>query len=237
MNPGIDADALRENLARVRQNIVDAAARSGRDAGQVTLVAVSKTFPAEALQVLYDEGVRDFGESYVQEWLEKKIHLPDDIRWHLIGHLQSNKCKMLGDDVHMIHAVDRSSLMKELNKHSKAARMVLLQVRLGGEETKSGVDPAGLLDLLERATSRDRLCVYGLMTIPPPADSEGQARAYFRQLGELREECVAWLQKRRLLEQHPMMHLSMGMSADYEVAVEEGASLVRVGSSLFGRRR
>ncbi len=237
MNTYPDADALRANLARVRQDIADAAARSGRDAGQVTLVAVSKTFPAEALQVLYDEGVRDFGESYVQEWLEKKAALPDDIRWHLIGRLQSNKAKMLGDDVHMIHAVDRTSLLKELDKHSPRSRVVLLQVRLGGEETKSGVDPEGLLDLLERATSRDRLAVHGLMTIPPPAEGDAQARAYFRQLSELREECVTWLQKRRLLEQHPMMHLSMGMSSDYEVAVEEGASLVRVGSRLFGRRQ
>jgi hypothetical protein len=232
-----DADAMRANLARVRKDIADAAARAGRGADEVTLVAVSKTFPADALRVLYDEGVRDFGESYVQEWLEKKDALPDDIRWHLIGHLQSNKAKMLGDDVHMIHAVDRSSLMKSLNKHSEAPRVVLLQVRLGGEETKSGVDPGGLLDLLERATSRERLAVHGLMTIPPPAESDDEARAYFRRLSELREECAAWLDARDLLGRHPMTHLSMGMSADYAVAVEEGASLVRVGSSLFGRRR
>ncbi len=236
MNAAVDAASIRENLATVQSGIQGALARAGRDPAEVTLIAVSKTFPVEAMQVLYDEGVRDFGESYVQEWLDKRDRLPDDIRWHLIGGLQSNKCKMLGEDVAMIHAVDRKSLIKELQKHSVAVRSVLLQVRLGGEASKSGVDPDGLLGLLEATTQRDRMCVEGLMAIPPPTEDEEQARAYFHELSELRWRCVEWLQKDRMLDQHPMWHLSMGMSSDYEVAVEEGATLVRVGSALFGSR-
>lgn len=232
----VRAEELRANLERVQQRIHDACERAGRDPDEVTLVAVSKTFPVEDLVVLYEEGVRDFGESYVQEWRDKAPRMPEDVRWHFIGHLQSNKAKYIVDRVHMVHSVDRKSVIKELNRRAEGPVDVLLQVNVAGDEDKSGVDPAATLRLLEQATSRERLRVRGLMTLPPYATVPEDNREHFARLRGLRERALAWVEGQGLGEVASLEHLSMGMTNDFEVAVEEGATLVRVGSGIFGAR-
>jgi pyridoxal phosphate enzyme (YggS family) len=233
------AATLANNYNAVRERVDKACARVGRDPEEVTLVAVSKTWPASDLQALYDHGVRHFGESYAQEWEEKAPQLPDDVAWHFIGHLQSNKARVIAGHTHLVHSVDRNSLIKELSKRSGqegATSRVLLQVNVGEDENKSGVDTEEVFGLLEKATNREHLVVCGLMTIPPFEDDPEVNRENFRQLAALLEPCRAWLDERGLLEKHPFEEISMGMSGDFEIAIEEGATLVRVGSAIFGSR-
>lgn len=227
---------LRLRLENIRERVELACERAGRDRDEVTLLAISKTFPAEVMRVLYDEGVRDFGESYVQEWQDKFEQLPEDVRWHFVGHLQSNKAKHLADRVHMIHSIDRKSVIKKLNRRADDPVRVLLQVNVAGDEAKSGVAPEGLERLLEMATARPALRVWGLMTLPPYADDPEDNRTHFAKLAQLRERAHAWLVRKGLDEEHPCADLSMGMTHDFEVAIEQGATLVRVGSGLFGPR-
>lgn len=240
-------DALAARYTEIRARIDRACARAGRDPSEVTLVAVSKTFAAPHLRALYDLGVRDFGESYVQEWQEKAPLLPADIRWHFIGHLQSNKVKALlpgdgasGEDarhVSVIHAVDRASVMREIARRaSVAATPVFLQVNVGGEASKSGVAAESVEGLLGEAIVTHGLHVVGLMTIPPPVADPQDARGHFAELRALLEGCCnPWL-ARHAPAHPPLTALSMGMSHDFEVAIEEGATHVRVGSALFGDR-
>lgn len=240
------SEAAREALAarytEIRARVDAACARVGRSPSEVTLVAVSKTFSAPHLQALYDLGVRDFGESYVQEWQEKAPLLPADLRWHFIGHLQSNKVKQLladgGEDVRqvaVIHAVDRGSLMREIARRSDAPVPVFLQVNVGGEASKSGVASSEVEGLLREAVIKHSLRVIGLMTIPPPVADPEDARPFFAELVALRERCNSWLAEHA--PEHPALDaLSMGMSHDFEVAIEEGATHVRVGSAIFGAR-
>lgn len=188
------------------------------------------------LQHVYDLGVRDFGESYVQEWSVKRGLLPDDIRWHFIGHLQSNKVKYFEQYIHLVHSVDRSSVIKALRKHGVEEQPVMLQFNVAGEAQKSGASPDQLEDLLERVTQTPHLILQGLMTVPPYEDDVELSRPHFVALRELRDRAMAWLDARDLLTRHPCTHLSMGMSGDFEVAIEEGATLVRVGSAIFGKR-
>ncbi len=233
-----DADAIRARYADVQERIEAACARSGRAREDVTLIAVSKTWPPAAIQVLYDAGVRHFGENYVQEWQEKVEALPEDIRWHFVGHLQSNKAKYIVNDVAVVHSVDRKSVIKKLNRRADDPVDVLLQVNVAGDDNKSGVAPDEVLRLLEMATARDDLRVRGLMTLPPYADTPEDNRGYFKRLRELLEPCQQWLKERDGMQRHlPCDQLSMGMSNDFEVAIEEGATMIRVGSALFGPRQ
>lgn len=231
-----DVSRLRERLETVESTIEAACERSGRNPDDVTLVAVAKTHPVAAIRRLHDLGVRHFGASYVQEWEEKAPELPDEIVWHFVGHLQSNKAKYIADRVAMVHSIDRRSVMKELNKRSDEPADVLLQVNIAGEDSKSGVVPDELEDLLEMTLDYPNLRIRGLMTLPPHPDDPEDNREFFREMSELFDRSKAWLENSDERDASIFEHLSMGMTNDYAVAVEEGATLVRIGTALFGPR-
>jgi len=216
---------LRSRLEQVQSRIAAAAARVGRSPAEITLVAVTKVFPAPAIQESYELGVRDFGENYLQEFEGK---FPDvrhlaGARFHLIGHLQSNKAKRATELFHTIQTVDTEKLARRLDVAGKTLD-VMLEVKLSPEEAKAGVDPVGLPALIAVVNSCANLRLLGLMTMPPWSEDAEQSRPYFRRLRELGES-------------HGLAQLSMGMSHDLEVAIEEGATHVRVGTALFGRRK
>lgn len=199
-----------------------------------TLVAVSKIKPVSDIKALYDLGQRDFGENYVQELVEKQSQLPADIRWHFIGHLQSNKVKYIAPFVHLIHGVDSFSLLKEINKQGiKNSRVIdcLLQVHVAQEATKFGLNETELTEILEQAASLENVSVKGLMGMASFSDNESLVRNEFRKLKEL----FGQLNKSGGSNINPRI-LSMGMSGDYKIAIEEGSTMVRVGSLLFGAR-
>ena len=229
-------ETMCERLDGVERRIEAACERSGRDREEVTLCAVSKTHPVAAIRRLYDEGVRDFGASYVQEWQQKAPELPDDIRWHFVGHLQSNKAKYIVDRVAMVHSVDRRSVMKQLNRRAEHPVDVLLQINIAEQDSKSGVAPGELADLLEMTLDYPNLKVRGLMTLPPHVEEPEQNRRRFRRMGELFEEASQWLEETEQRDASIFEHLSMGMTNDFEVAIEEGATIVRLGTALFGPR-
>jgi len=212
------------NLAAVRIRIARAAQRAGRDPGTVHLIAVSKTKPAALVRAALAAGATDFGENYVQEAVAKRAEVGAGGRWHLIGHLQRNKAARAVETFDCIQTVDSAALGTALARHAAEQQRtihVLVEVRLGGEATKSGVDPEALPALLAEL-QLPALVVDGLMTVPPPGDPEA-ARPHFRTL-------------RALGERAGLRELSMGMSDDFEVAIEEGATMVRVGRAIFGAR-
>jgi pyridoxal phosphate enzyme (YggS family) len=211
-----------------------AAERAGRNPGSVRLVAVSKTQPAEAVAAALEAGQGLFGENYVQEFLEKARQVPAGVEWHFIGSLQSNKAKYLAGLTTLIHSVDRISLAREIDRQwEKAGKIcdILLQVNISGEETKSGTTAAGLIELAREAAALPHLRIRGLMTMPPFYDEPERARPFFREL-----KCLAGVIAEEKIPGISMDELSMGMSGDFEVAIEEGATLVRVGSAIFGER-
>ncbi len=224
-----------ENIARVRERIAAACARAGRRAEDVRLIAISKTFPAECIRQAYEAGLRDFGENRVQEAAAKRPALADlNATWHLVGHLQSNKAKLARELFQWIHSVDSLRLGEKLDKAAapRGRKLpVLIEVNLGGEASKTGVEPSVVIALAEALSRLDTLEVRGLMAIPPFLDEPEMVRPYFRRLRELREEIGD-----RDLPNVSMQELSMGMSHDFEVAVEEGATMVRVGTAIFGPR-
>lgn len=200
-----------------------------------TLVAVSKTKPAADIQALYDLGQRDFGENYVQELADKQTVLPADIRWHFIGHLQTNKVKYIAPFVHLVHGVDSAKLLKEINK--QAGRLgrkidVLLQVHIAREETKFGMDETELAAALQEAEQLPHVCVRGLMGMASFSDDTAVVRNEFRLLHSLFEKY-----RRPAAGGCEWSVLSMGMSGDYTIAVAEGSTMVRIGSLLFGERQ
>jgi pyridoxal phosphate enzyme (YggS family) len=221
------------NLAEIRERIAQSAARVGRAADDITLVAVSKTFPPEAIRSAYELGVRHFGENRVQEWESKREAVADlDATWHLIGHLQSNKARRAASLFDRVDSVDSVALAQKLDAAaaSEVKRLkVLIEVHLGGEETKSGVLEANLPALAENIAQLQHLELLGLMAIPPYFDESERVRPYFRSLRELRDRVGTQLGM-------PLDVLSMGMSHDFEIAIEEGATEIRVGTALFGER-
>ncbi|HTV60181.1 MAG TPA: YggS family pyridoxal phosphate-dependent enzyme [Verrucomicrobiae bacterium] len=225
---------LRHNLESVRARIEKSAAKSGRRAEDITMVAISKTFPAEAIRAAYELGVRHFGENRVQEWDDKRGTLSDlDGVWHLVGHLQSNKARRAAYLFHRIDSVDDLSLAKRLDSAAAAeAKLlpVLIEVHLGGEETKSGVSAEDLPRVAESLAPFAHIDLIGLMTVPPFFDDPGRVRPYFAQLRALRDDISVRIGR-------PLPVLSMGMSHDFEIAIEEGATEIRVGSALFGARK
>jgi pyridoxal phosphate enzyme (YggS family) len=230
----IDATAVRARLADVRARIARAADRAGRDPSSIRLIAVSKTFPAEYVRAAAEAGQIDFGENKVQEALGKMDQTSDlAVRWHLIGHLQSNKAKRAAR-FDLIHSIDGAGLLQKLDEAADGAGRqldLLVQVDLAGEATKHGAREDELTAIFEAArTARSCRCV-GLMILPPAADDPDAARPYFRALRETREKLLA-----RGVDASMLQELSMGMSHDFEVAVEEGATLVRVGTAIFGGR-
>ncbi len=228
---------ISSNLAKVRERIRAAARRAGRAPEDVTLMAVSKTFPASAIRTAYDAGQRLFGENRVQEFAEKVESLRDlAIEMHLIGHLQSNKAKKAAELFPAIDSVDSLKLAEKL--HDAAAAVgrrlsVLIEINVGGEQAKSGTAPGSpeLEEILRAAPRLETLWFRGLMTIPPFTDDPEGARPYFRRLRELRSQIAA-----RKLPSLGMDVLSMGMSHDFEVAIEEGSTCVRLGTAIFGER-
>ena len=229
----MEPDEIAANLEKVRATIAEAERKTGRAAGSVELVAVTKTHSAEVVQLAVDAGQLLFGENRVQEAKAKIPELPSKLRWHLIGHLQSNKARLALTLFELIHGVDSIDLLQHLNRVAEDVGVfprVLLQVNVAGESSKFGFPPQKLLSEVESIVQIDRLQIEGLMTIPPLAPSSEQSRKYFVQLRELRDRLEREFK-------FPLPHLSMGMTADYGVAVEEGATLVRVGTAIFGERR
>lgn len=199
---------------------------------KATLIAVSKTKPVEDIQALYDLGQRDFGENYVQELVDKQAQLPQDIRWHFIGHLQSNKVKYIAPFVHLIHGVDSFNLLKEINKQAaKHNRIIdcLLQLHIAQEETKFGLDENELKEVIEKSAGLTHVQVKGLMGMASFSDDTNQIRKEFQQLKSI-------FDSQPQTSNFKPQTLSMGMSSDYAIAIEEGSNMVRIGSLLFGER-
>ena len=221
-------------LADVRRRLADAADRAGRPAGDIRLIAVSKTFPVDAVRAAAEAGQEDFGENRVQEALQKLHETADlQIRWHLIGHLQSNKVKK-ATDFGWIHSIDSLRVLEGLDRAALDAGRrptVLVQADLAGELTKFGAPPSELIALVEAAARCQAVRLAGLMILPPFAENPEDARPYFRRLRELRDDLAA-----RGIDRTKLQELSMGMSHDFEVAIEEGATMVRVGTAIFGQR-
>lgn len=225
---------LKDNLKQVEDNIAKACARAGRDRSEVTLIAVSKTKPVEMLQEIYDEGVRTFGENKVQEICEKYEQLPSDIEWHMIGHLQRNKVKQVIDKAALIHSVDSYRLAQEISVQAQKKNIcmpILVEVNIAQEESKFGISAEDTIQLVEEIAALPNLEIKGLMTIAPFVTDPEENRTYFRQIKQLSVDI-----KNKNIDNVSMDVLSMGMTGDYEVAIEEGATMVRVGTGIFGAR-
>ncbi len=225
---------LKENLQKVEENIEAACKRAGRDRSEVTLIAVSKTKPVDMLQEVYDTGIREFGENKVQEMMDKYEVLPKDIQWHMIGHLQRNKVKYLMGKAALIHSVDSLRLAEEISAQSVKHDVItdiLIEVNIAGEESKFGTSKEEAMALVEAAAKLPNIHICGLMTIAPYVDNPEDNRKYFRGIRELSVDI-----KEKNIDNVDMRILSMGMSGDYEVAIEEGATMVRVGTGIFGAR-
>ena len=216
---------LAQRIEDVRNRIGEAAVRSNRDPREITLLAVTKKFPATVIRDAYDLGVREFGENYVQEFEGKAKEVADlaGARFHLIGHLQSNKTRKAAELFQVVQTVDSAKLARRLDGEGKPLE-VMIEVKLSHEEAKAGADPESLGDLVAAVRGCSNLKLVGLMTMPPWTDDAEPSRPYFRRL-------------RELAERHGLRGLSMGMSHDFEVAIEEGSTCVRVGTALFGPRR
>jgi len=217
-------DSLEARLAMVRDRIRRAADRARRDAARVLVLAVTKVFPASVIQEAYALGLRDFGENYVQEFEGKSAEVSGlaGARFHLIGHLQSNKSRRAAELFQVVQTVDSAKLARRLNE-AAASLDVMLEVKLAEEDAKSGADPSELPELIAEVRECRNLRLRGLMTMPPWSDDPEASRPYFRRL-------------RELAELHGLQELSMGMSHDLETAIEEGATCVRIGTALFGKR-
>lgn len=224
-------DKIINNLNDVRYRIEQACVRSGRTPGDVLLVAVSKTVDIDAVRIAHEAGINDFGENRVQE-LNRKFEALPDLKWHMIGRLQTNKVKDVVGQVELIHSLDRWKLAEELNKRAKILDInvsALLQVNIAGEEQKAGVAPSDVDAFLDSVGSLPNLKIEGFMTMAPFAeDNIESVRPVFRELYKLSQEL-----KRREYYNVSLKYLSMGMSQDYEVAIEEGANIVRVGTAIF----
>lgn len=225
---------LKENLASVEERIAAACERAGRKRQEVTLVAVSKTKPVEMLQEIYEEGIRDFGENKPQEIKDKHPQLSGDIRWHMIGHLQRNKIKYIIDKVCMIHSIDSQRLAEAVSEEAVKHGIVmpvLVEVNVAGEASKYGIMPGETEDFVRQISVLPGIRIEGLMTIAPFTENAEDNRQYFRSLKKLYVDI-----KEKNIDNVNMCNLSMGMTGDYEVAIEEGATMVRVGTGIFGER-
>ena len=225
---------LKENLANVEKNIEQACKNAGRSRDEVTLIAVSKTKPVEMLQEIYDENIRDFGENKVQELCSKMEQLPSDIRWHMIGHLQRNKVKYIVGKVELIHSVDTYRLAEEINIQAKKQNVIvpiLVEVNIAHEESKFGISAEDAILLVEEISKLENIRIKGLMTIAPYVENPEDNRLYFRKIKQLSVDITT-----KNIDNVFMEILSMGMTGDYMVAIEEGATMVRVGTGIFGER-
>lgn len=225
---------IKENLQSVQDNIKEICRKCGRNPDDVTLIAVSKTKPNEMLMEAYDSGIREFGENYVQELSDKIETLPDDINWHMIGHLQRNKVKYIVGKVAMIHSVDSLRLAEAIDNESSKKGVktdILVEVNVANEENKFGVTLEEAEDFIRQLSHFDNIVVRGLMTSAPLVDNPEKNRVFFRQLRQLLVDINA-----KNIDNIHMDVLSMGMTNDYNIAIEEGATHVRVGTAIFGAR-
>lgn len=225
---------ITENLLNLEEQIVQTCKRSGRAREEITLIAVSKTKPIEMLKEAYQTGIRNFGENKVQELCEKYEQLPKDIHWHLIGHLQRNKVKYIVDKAACIHSLDSIRLAEEIQKEAVKKNVivpVLIQVNIAQEESKYGFHPEETIQMVETISKMDHLKIEGLMTIGPFVEDPEENRKIFSQLKKLSVDITL-----KNIDNVTMNVLSMGMSGDYLVAIEEGATMVRVGTGIFGAR-
>ena len=226
---------LESNLNSVRKRIENAAAKTGRDSSEIKLVAVTKKVEPERVIKSINLGINTFGENYAQEFRDKfkvlEKEVDQEIKWHFIGQLQKNKVKYVLGKVELIHSLDSLSVAEEINKRAENMGItvpVLIEVDTGGEESKGGINPSKLEEFLKELRCLSSIDVQGLMTMPPYFDDPETARPYFYRLRELRDSLLASFPK--------LNELSMGMSGDFEVAIEEGATIIRVGSAIFGER-
>ncbi len=223
-----------DNLKEVNEKIAQACERSGRNRDEVTLISVSKTKPVSMLMEAYDAGVRIFGENKVQELVEKYEQMPKDIHWHMIGHLQRNKVKYIIDKVDLIHSVDTLQLAEEISKqavkHNVTAN-ILIEINIGDEESKFGIKPDDVFKFVDDVYKMPNVSVKGLMCVAPYTENSEENRKFFKKMYEL---CVDI--KERMGDNNEVNILSMGMTGDYQVAIEEGATMIRVGTGIFGER-
>jgi len=225
---------LKENLKNVEDNIQKSCEKVGRNRDEVTLIAVSKTKPIEMLNEIYNEEIRDFGENKVQELTEKIEVMPKDIRWHMIGHLQRNKVKYIIDKVTLIHSVDSIRLAQEISKEAQKHQItanILIEVNIAQEETKFGIRQEETIAMVKEIAALPNICIKGLMTIAPYVVDSEENRLYFRKIKQLSVDIT-----NKNIDNVSMEILSMGMTGDYTVAIEEGATMVRVGTGIFGER-
>jgi pyridoxal phosphate enzyme (YggS family) len=223
-----------DNIRQIREAMAEAARRSGRPASSVRLMAVTKTVDDDRILAAIQAGVEIIGENYVQEAKRKIEKMGNESEWHMIGHLQTNKAKYAVRLFDMIHSVDRLELAAELDRRARAdgrVMKVLIEVNVAGEETKSGIPLVSARDLVRAVAPLENLSIQGLMTMPPWFDDPEEARPFFRALRELRDQITA-----EGIPQVEMQELSMGMTGDYAVAIEEGATVVRIGRGIFGER-
>ncbi len=232
---GDTIEEFRGRLAGFEAALRRTAECAGRRVEEIRIVAVSKTVPAEKVRAVFDLGYTEFGENRVQELLSKKSELPEGVRWHMIGHLQTNKVRQILGRTVLIHSVDRIDLVREIERQAEKQALerveALIQVNSSGEATKSGVEPERAADLAAAIAPGSPLRIRGLMTIGPLTEDTGKIRACFRSVKKMQEDF------RRLFPEKDWGILSMGMSSDYEIAVEEGANLLRIGSAIFGSRQ
>lgn len=225
---------LKENLENVENNIAEACKKVGRDRSEVTLIAVSKTKPVSMLQEIYEENIRHFGENKVQELCDKIEQMPKDIHWHMIGHLQRNKVKYIVGKVDLIHSVDTYRLAEEINIQAKKKNVtvpILVEVNIAEEESKFGISKEDAILLVEEISHLENVRIKGLMTIAPNVENPEDNRQYFQKIKQLSVDIT-----NKNIDNVSMEILSMGMTGDYMVAIEEGATMVRVGTGIFGER-
>lgn len=227
---------IKENLKQVEENINAACQRAGRDPKEVTLIAVSKTKPVSMIEEAIDYGIKDFGENKVQEMCDKIEKISNKLNWHLIGHLQRNKVKYIVDKACLIHSVDSLRLAQQIDSEAKKKNVIcsiLIEVNIAGEESKFGVSKDQVKELLEEIKELTNVHVKGLMTIAPYVEDAEENRGYFREMNKL---FIDMRQENADNDNIDMEILSMGMTGDYQVAIEEGATMVRVGTGIFGAR-
>lgn len=226
---------IAQNIEMLGKRILRACEKAGRNREDISIVAVSKTFGADHIREAAEAGIRDFGENYVQELRQKRTDLPGDLRWHFVGHLQSNKVRQIAEYIHLIHSVDNLRLAEELQKRAEKAERtidVLVEVHTTDEATKYGVALGDTAELVRQIAELDRVQIRGLMTMGPFSDDPNASRPSFRQVADLKKsiEDRGW-------SRVSMDELSMGMTHDFEVAIEEGATILRIGTAIFGERK
>lgn len=225
---------FKKNLEVIEENICNACKKAGRSRDEVTLIAVSKTKPVEDLQAVYDLNIRDFGENKVQELKDKIEVMPKDMKWHMIGHLQRNKVKYIIGKVELIHSVDSLRLAEEISKQAKKNNVnadILVEVNIGDEDSKFGISTDEVIELVKDIAKLDNIFIKGLMCVAPYVVDSEENRPLFHKIKDLSVDIMS-----ENIDNVSMSILSMGMSNDYQVAIEEGATMVRIGSNLFGKR-